>query len=147
MHTRYLFALIACSIALAVVACASGQKARTVSEHALVGRWEGVDRTGKPGAFHFHDDGAVILIIDGRPMGEPGGLGRLTYAADFSKDPIELDIIGIDGEGIEQGRILMIVRFLTPDRIKIRTFFNTVRPDDFSNETVDDTIVLDRRSD
>lgn len=147
MRVRTTLPLIAFSILLGLVACASGQKPPLEGKNNLIGRWEGVDRTGKPGAFDFHDDGAVILVIDGRPLGEPGGLGRLTYTVDLSKDPIELDIIGIDAGGSEQGRILMILRFLTPDRIKIRTYFNDVRPDDFTNETVDDTIVLDRRID
>ncbi len=142
VHTTLL--LIVLSMLLA---CASGQKQDPSGASALIGKWEGVDRTGKQGAFHFHEDGAVVLIIDGKPLGEPGGLGRLMYTADFSKRPIELDIIGIDAQGSEQGRILMIVHFISPDRIKIRTYFNDVRPDGFTNETVDDTIILDRRVD
>ena len=114
----------------------------------LIGKWAGLDRTGKQGAFHFFDDGNIILIIDGSPVGgvDAAGLGRLTYTADFSKDPIELDIIGLDSAENEHGAILMIIRFLTPDRIKIRTFFNETRPADFHDESPDDTIVLDRQA-
>ncbi len=147
---RHFYLAIAASILLGFVACSSGaKKTGSNSAAALIGKWEGIDRTGKPGAFSFHEDSSVILIIDGKPLGGPeaGGLGGLVYSADFSKDPIELDIIGVGGEGEEHGRILMIVRFLSPDRIKIRTFFNSIRPKDFSNETIDDTIVLDRRAD
>ncbi len=139
--------LFTLSILLGILSCASGDKTDTQGKNPLIGKWEGIDRTGKPGAFHFHEDGAVILIIDGKPLGEPGGLGKLIYTADFSKRPVELDIIGIDAVGSEQGRILMIVHFLNPDRIKIRTYFNDVRPDGFKDETVDDTIILDRRID
>jgi hypothetical protein len=114
----------------------------------LIGKWEGFDHTGKQGAFQFFEDGNVILIIDGSPLGgvEATGLGRLTYTADFSKNPSELDIIGLDPVGNEHGAILMIVKFITPDRIKIRTFFNETRPANFDDETTDDTIVLDRQA-
>ncbi len=113
----------------------------------LIGKWEGIDHTGKQGAFQFFDDGNIILIIDGRPLGgtDSNGLGRLTYTADFIKDPIELDIIGIDSSGTEHGKILMIVKFLTPDKIKIRTYFSETRPLDFDVESTDDTIILDRQ--
>lgn len=147
MRVQTTLPLIALSMLLMLIACASGQKQDPSDTSALVGKWEGVDRTGKLGAFHFHEDGGMVLIIDGKPLGEPGGLGKLIYTADFSKKPIELDIIGIDAQGSEQGRILMIVHFISPERIKIRTYFNDVRPDGFANETVDDTIVLDRRTD
>ncbi|MBN2159039.1 MAG: hypothetical protein JW807_06560 [Spirochaetes bacterium] len=108
-----------------------------------------MDRTGKMGAFQFFEDGSIILIIDGKPLGgqESNGLGRLRYTVDFSKDPVELDIIGIDPAGTERGKILMIVDFISRDRIKIRTFFNDTRPQNFDEENIDDTIVLDRRPD
>lgn len=115
-------------------------------ERSLIGKWEGVDRTGKPGAFHFFEDGNVVLIIDGKPLGGPesGGLGMLRFTVDYQKDPIELDIIGVDPSGAEQGKILMIVQFITDSKIKIRTYFNDIRPDSFDEETIDDTIVLER---
>lgn len=130
-----------------VVSCASGTKQAAIQkERTLIGKWEGIDRTGKPGAFQFFGDGSVNLIIDGRPLGGPdtGGLGRLRFSADYGKDPIELDIIGVDPAGAESGKILMIVRFVTDSKIKIRTFFNDTRPDNFDEETIDDTIVLER---
>lgn len=132
-----------------LVSCSSAAKKVFLPQRQhLIGKWEGLDHTGKQGAFQFFMDGNVILIIDGTSLGgaEATGLGKLTYTADFSKDPIELDIIGIDASGNEHGTILMIIRFLSPDRIKIRTFFNESRPASFDDETSDDTIVLDRQS-
>lgn len=118
-------------------------------ENTIIGRWEGVDRTGKMGAFEFFNNGNVLLVIDGRPLGGPdtNGSGSLKYTVDYSKDPIELDIIGADPNGAVSGKILMIVRFLSTDKIKIRTFFNDIRPENFDNETIDDTILLDRKTD
>ncbi len=142
-HT--LLALILTGAFLA--SCASGAKQAAVqNQRTLIGKWEGIDRTGKPGAFQFFEDGNVILIIDGKPLGGPdsGGLGMLRFTVDYLKDPIELDIIGVDPAGTEQAKILMIVRFVSDDKIKIRTFFNDMRPDNFDEETIDDTIVLDR---
>lgn len=147
-HTR-MKALIVFFIIAGMVSCASGAK-KTATKRAndLIGKWEGMDRTGKMGAFQFFEDGSIILIIDGRPMGgpDPNSLGRLTYTVDFSKDPIALDILGVDAVGGEHGKILMIVKFLTKDKIKIRTYFNDMRPENFDDETIDDTIILDRNT-
>ena len=141
--------LIVFFIIAGIASCASVTKKReTTSANKLIGKWEGIDHTGKLGAFQFFEDGSIILIIDGRPLGgpDPNSLGRLTYTADFSKDPVKLDILGIDSIGGEHGKILMIVRFLTNDKIKIRTYFNDVRPKNFDEETIDDTIILDRKA-
>jgi len=143
--------IISLVLSMGFLACSTETKKTAAGPPSptLVGRWEGVDRTGKPGAFHFFEDGTVILIIDGKPLGGPdsSGIGRLRYNADYAKDPIELDIIGIDANGVERGKILMIVQFMTRDRIKIRTHFNDARPRDFNEETIDDTILLDRKAD
>jgi hypothetical protein len=136
--------LLACAC---IASCASGTKKTAIQKiRTLVGKWEGVDRTGKLGAFQFFEDGKVILIIDGKPLGGPDAtaLGMLKFTVDYQKDPIELDILGIDPSGTEHGKILMIVRFVSDDKIKIRTFFNDARPENFDEETIDDTIVLDR---
>jgi hypothetical protein len=146
-HTRFGI-LIVFFIIAGIVSCASGTtKSAAKKGNDLIGKWEGVDRTGKLGAFQFFEDGSIILIIDGRPLGgsDPSSLGRLTYTTDFSKDPIKLDILGIDSIGGEHGKILMIVKFLTKDKIKIRTYFSEVRPENFDDETIDDTIILDRK--
>ncbi len=142
--------LIASVILLSLMACSSGaKKTETTSTFSLLGRWEGIDRTGKQGAFQFFENGEVILIIDGKPLGgiDSSGMGRLKYTADYTKDPIELDIIGIDSSGAVRGKILMIVKFMSKDRIKIRTHFDDARPQNFDEETIDDTIILDRKTD
>ncbi|HNW28952.1 MAG TPA: hypothetical protein PKN50_10780 [Spirochaetota bacterium] len=149
-HARYLMFISLVGL-LGFLACSTGTTKTGIPTPSatLVGKWEGVDRTGKPGAFHFFEDGSVILVIDGKPLGGPdsSGIGRLRYNADYTKDPIELDIIGIDSNGVERGKILMIVKFISPDKIKIRTHFNDARPQNFDEETIDDTILLDRKAD
>jgi hypothetical protein len=130
-----------------IVSCSSATKTTGIQKaKTLIGKWEGIDRTGKLGAFQFFEDGNVILVIDGKPLGGPetDGLSRLRFTANYQKDPIELDIIAIDPSGAETGKILMIVRFVDSDKIKIRTHFNDARPDNFNEETIDDTIVLER---
>ena len=132
------------------ISCSSGaRKTERPQNVSLVGKWEGVDRTGKLGAFHFSGSGDVTIVIDGKPLGSPevNGFGSLKFTIDYLKDPAPLDIIGIDQSGSERGRILMIVRFITNDKIKIRTYFNEERPENFDNESVDDTIILDRMPD
>lgn len=148
-HARHLM-LLSSLLLLGLLACSTGTKKTAVTPSAtLVGKWEGIDRTGKPGAFHFFEDGTVILVIDGKALGGPdsSGIGRLRYNADYTRDPIELDIVGIDSSGAEGGKILMIVKFVSKDRIKIRTHFNDTRPSNFDEETIDDTILLDRTTD
>lgn len=150
MSNTKILPVIASVFLIGFIACSTGLKKTDVADsHTLIGRWEGVDRTGKPGAFQFFQDGSVILIIDGKPLGGPDStaMGQLKFTADYTKDPIELDIIGIDTTGAERGKILMIVKFMSNDRIKIRTNFNEERPRNFDEETIDDTIILDRKKD
>lgn len=150
MVTNRIHAMMSVFVIIGVISCASEtRKSEATPASRLIGRWEGMDRTGKMGAFQFFEDGSIILIIDGRPLGGPdsNGLGRLRYTVDFSKDPVELDIIGIDPTGTERGKILMIIGFISSDRIKIRTYFNDIRPPNFEEESIDDTIVLDRQPD
>jgi hypothetical protein len=150
MRNAKILPIIASVFLIGFVACSTGtKKTEVTASHSLTGRWEGIDRTGKPGAFHFFQNGSVILIIDGKPLGGPDStaMGQLKFTADYTKDPIELDIIGIDSTGAERGKILMIVKFMSNDRIKIRTNFNDERPGNFDEETIDDTILLDRKKD
>jgi hypothetical protein len=146
-HARYLV-LLSSLLFLSLLACSSGATKPATRSDVLIGKWEGIDRTGKTGAFQFFKNGSVILIIDGKPLGGPdsNGMGSLRFTVDYTKDPIEMDIIGIDPSGAERGKILMIVKFMTKDRIKIRTHFNDVRPQNFDEETIDDTILLDRKT-
>jgi hypothetical protein len=147
-RSRSGFLAVACILAV-LVSCATGARKEERTHFSIVGRWEGVDRTGKRGAFCFSDKGEVTIIIDGKPLdgSEAGGFGVLRYTIDCSKDPAPLDIIGIDRSGAERGRVLMIVRFITRDRIKIRTFYSEERPPNFDRESVNDTIILDRQAD
>jgi hypothetical protein len=147
-YLAILFAGMLIAVSLLVSCTSVPAKAFVPQRQHLIGKWTGLDHTGKQGAFQFFEDGNIILTIDGSSVcgGESAGLGRLTYTVDFTREPIELDIIGIDSAGSEHGTILMIVRFLTPDRIKVRTFFNETRPVNFNDETADDTIVLDRQA-
>jgi hypothetical protein len=137
-------------VVLTFVSCAAGvTKQDSKPKFSIVGRWEGVDRTGRFGAFVFNENGKVTLIIDGKPLGnqDASDSGFLKYSIDFSKDPIELDIIGFDESGARRGNILMIVRIIASDSMKIRTYFNETRPVNFDNETPDDTIMLKRKTD
>ncbi len=134
----------------ALVSCTTGAKKQDAAQKfSITGRWEGVDRTGRLGAFEFSKNGKVTLIIDGKPLGaaDTGDSGYLKYSVDLSRDPIPLDIIGYDETGSRRGNILMIVRIINNDSIKIRTYFNETRPLNFENENPDDTILLMRKKD
>jgi len=144
---HYHIIIILAFIFMAFVSCASGVKKDAIRGFSIIGRWEGVDRTGRLGAFEFAENGNMTLIIDGRALGgsDQNETGSLKYTIDYTKDQIELDIIGIDEMGSPRGKILMIVRIITKNSIKIRTYFNETRPLNFDDETPDDTIILNRR--
>jgi hypothetical protein len=145
-NIRY-FPLILAFFMAGLIACSSAAPKAATKSATLIGKWDGVDRTGKPGAFHFFEDGSIMLVIDGKSLGgaDSNSMGRMKYTVDYTKDPIELDIIGIDPSGVERGKILMIVKFISKDKIKIRSYFNDSRPQNFDEETIDDTILLDRK--
>ena len=144
---HYGIPIILAFIFVALVSCASGVKKDTISGFSIIGKWEGVDRTGRLGAFEFAENGNMTLSIDGKPLGgsDPIDTGSLKYTIDYTKEQIELDIIGIDETGSQRGKILMIVRIITKNSIKIRTYFNETRPLNFDEETPDDTIILNRK--
>ncbi len=146
-HARFITLILTCFMA-ALMACSSATPKAATRPASLIGKWEGIDRTGKPGAFHFFEDGSITLVIDGKSLGgaDSNAMGRMKYTVDYTKDPIELDIIGIDPSGVERGTILMIVKFISKDKIKIRSYFNDDRPQNFDEEAIDDTIILDRKS-
>ncbi len=145
-HVRYVPLVLSFFMA-GLMACSSTTPKAVTKSATLIGKWEGVDRTGKPGAFHFFEDGSIILVIDGKSLGgaDSNSMGRMKFTVDYTRHPIELDIIGIDPTGIERGKILMIVKFISKDKIKIRSYFNDERPQGFGEETIDDTIILDRK--
>jgi hypothetical protein len=141
--------IILAFIFVTFISCATGViKSDTASNFSIIGKWEGVDRTGRLGAFEFAENGNMTLIIDGKPLGssDPSDSGTLKYTIDYSKEQIELDIIGIDETGSQRGTILMIIRIISKNSIKIRTYFNETRPANFDDETPDDTIILNRTS-
>jgi hypothetical protein len=142
IHIAIVLIILSCGFS-----CSSGTKMTDIrNDYTLVGKWTGVDRTGKQGSFEFFDDNSMVLIIDGNSLGgqDPNGLGRLKYTADYSKKPIPLDITGVDQEGLEPGKVLMIVNFQSKDKIIIKTYFNEVRPDNSNRET-DYVFILERQ--
>ena len=86
----------------------------------IIGEWEGIDDTGKKARMIFDKDGYAKMVRDAEVAGGPGISGEpgLRYQIDYSKDPIALDLIRIDGSGNELDRMPIKVKFISADRIE-----------------------------
>ncbi len=141
------YALIVVTLALAAgvalpASAAPDAAAQSVSTVDLVGTWEG-ESAGEIGRFIFMPDGSADIIKEGESLRTslPEG-AKLRYETDTGKVPMEMDIVAIAPHGNELGRLKMIFAVLEARRIKLRTFFNDVRPAGFDDGAKDDTIVL-----
>ena len=139
--------LIVATLALVVgvalpVSAAPGVAAQPVSTVDLVGTWEG-ESVGETGRFVFLADGQADIFQEGKSLRAslPAG-AKLRYETNTGKAPMEMDLVAISPDGIELGRLKMIFAVLEARRIKLRTFFNDVRPAAFDDEAKDDTVVL-----
>ena len=145
MKHSYLLNIVISIVVLGFVSCATGAKKGSGADCSwIIGTWEGKDGTGKTGIFDFTSDNKITLIIDDQRMGGPD---LLRYSINCAKKPVELEILGIDAEGKQRGKISMIVNMISKDRIKIKTYFNDSTPLGFDNETSENTITLDRKPD
>ncbi|HOV15771.1 MAG TPA: hypothetical protein PK771_15890, partial [Spirochaetota bacterium] len=61
-------------------------------------------------------------------------ISSIVYVIDFAAKPITLDIVFMSK--ISQSIVYkMIIEFLSPDIIRVNTYFNHKRPTDFDNST------------
>lgn len=96
----------------------------------IVGSWRADEKL----RYVFNPDGFVTVYMGEQIMGGSGLFGdsALKYEIDFSKKPIRLDLVHFDkASNTEKGRMAMIVRFETKDKMKIKTFNNNTYPEKF----------------
>jgi hypothetical protein len=107
-------------------------------EKELIGEWEGKDYKDRAASFIFSENRQVKLIKDSIVL-------EGSWRVDNSRNPIALDII-VQRTANETDTFLMIIRFITKDKIQLRMSDDkNARPQEFS--TVDERlqIVLQRK--
>lgn len=105
----------------------------------IVGKWEGKSRQGVTISYEFKADNTVMWQIH-RPKSPKPISAR--YSIDYSTDPAELDIFDFDYPAMAGVRLLAIVEFISPTKIKIDAVQSApsskdTRPTRFSKETVE----------
>jgi hypothetical protein len=127
------------------ICCSSLSHINSSSSPNLVGNWQGTSE-GELGGLILKADGKVDIFKKGESIKEEiiKNRGDLIYTVDESKTPKYLDIIIITNSGAEIGRLKMIFEYIDSKSIRVRTFFNENRPNDFLNCTEEDTIILNK---
>ncbi len=104
-------------------------------EFSIVGTWEGIDDE-EVGYFIFQEDGYAFIQRNGEKFGGKdfdieGKKGSMYYEIDYSKDPMEIDIVMEFSDNSAQKRLLFIVKKITNDKIHMAVGFSGERPTTF----------------
>ena len=139
MENRYFYTItLFLCLSLAYLNCAKQQiiKHKTsFSKKVHLGNWVGTDNRRR-GWLNFYSNGLASFAVGSKAFGGPNKTkdGALLYQIDYSKNPISLDLIAVDEDYLEQRRIQMIVKFITPRKMVICTFMNQTRPKNFDEK-------------
>jgi len=114
-----------------------------------VGKWKGVEDTGSPFIIELDDDGYAAITIGNQVLGgshEAEGENSLKYEVNYEQTPYWLDLIRIDENGKEVGRIKSIFRLEGQNKLFWKGNMNDPgnRPFAFDPKDTLDTISLKR---
>ncbi|MGR3317520.1 MAG: hypothetical protein ACUZ8O_03495 [Candidatus Anammoxibacter sp.] len=129
---------------LAILALVLSSCATISNKHQIVGKWNADERL----SYVFDKDGYAKIYMGEQVIGGSDLFSgsALKYEIDYSKDPVTLDLIHIDkSNGEERNRMAMIVKFLSDNKILIKTFNSSNRPEKF-NENDENVFTLNRDS-
>ncbi len=104
----------------------------------LIGKWEAKDGDGVTGSLNFIDSKNIIVTIPGQPL--PKG----TYTIDTTKNPMWFDITIKDGNNILTMKGLL--KLTSESTLKWQIFDDGKRPETFTNEKDNNTIILKRKN-
>ncbi|MGR3221142.1 MAG: hypothetical protein ACUZ8H_15205 [Candidatus Anammoxibacter sp.] len=99
-------------------------------KHQIIGKWNADARL----SYEFDSDGYAKIYMGEQVIGGSDLFSgsALKYEIDYSKDPVTLDLIHIDkSNNEERNRMAMIIKFLSANKIKIKTFNSSERPEKF----------------
>lgn len=128
------------------------------SSKTIIGEWNAIDTWENKSKFIFSEDGYISMMInnefvDGRNFIIRGRKNNnekaeIKYSVDYTKNPIEIDIIALkneDGKPKEYGRMLCILKFVSNDET-ILIISMGKRDLDFNTENKDRIIKLSRQN-
>ncbi|HMH32681.1 MAG TPA: hypothetical protein VK543_06600 [Puia sp.] len=113
--------------------CFNNLHAQIHTLNDLQGEWESTDK-GKKGSVHFMDDNKILMIF---PNGQ---MLRGVYQVNFSKDPVDIDIIRSTGDTL-QG----LVEFLDDVTIRWKIFPLHNRTDNLSKQKNTSVAIFKRK--
>lgn len=110
----------------------------------LTGSWEGVNRKGDNAVFQFYSGGTAQFTLNGKPLVPTAPNGpTLKYVVNSDKSPVWLDLIGIDENGKELGRMKFIIELIGSKEMRIQAEKGLiVRPEKFGPADSPHIIVL-----
>jgi hypothetical protein len=115
------------------------------SEFSIVGKWKG--EVGKDiGYITFQNDGYAFFeyqgqIIGGKEYVVNGIKGTMTYEVNYSKTPMDIDLIVKKIESGEINKLFCIAEKIDKNVIKFQMDFNGNRPMEFNDN---DAIIFQR---
>ncbi len=137
MRLSILLGLVMLVFAL-LAGCSSSQISpqSRFAKKAHLGTWKGKDSSGRSGALLLYENGFAAFFIGEKEFGSPNlkEQGALLYQIDYSQEPIHLDLIGVNSQYEEIWRVKMLVEIYNGSEMRICTFMNELRPQEFGSK-------------
>lgn len=124
----------------------------------IIGEWDASDFWANKSKFIFSEDGYISMtingeLVDGRNFIIKGGndndkKSEIKYTIDYTKNPIEIDIIASKyehGSAVERGRMLCVLKFI--DDIEAQLLISRgKRESEFNDENKDRIMNLSKNN-
>src|SRR5262245_26630882 len=109
---------------LLIVLALIGHGCSKKPDDRLIGEWKGTDSGGNIGSFIFNRDRTVRMVMGNVVLDGPTVGGKVEWRIDATRDPISLDLVVTRQSG-EQDVLPMIIRFITDQKLQLRTTRDT----------------------
>ncbi len=100
-----------------------------IRPYQLVGIWKNENMS-----YTFDKDGYATITMGMQTIGGAGKFkdSSLKYEIDYTQTPMTLDLVHFDTKNNRvRNRMAMIVKFITKDKIQVKTFNNDTYPEKF----------------
>lgn len=124
----------------------------------IIGEWDASDFWKNKSKFIFSEDGYISMttngeLVDGRNFIIKGGndngkKSEIKYTIDYTKNPIEIDIIASKnehGSAVERGRMLCILKFIDDNEAQL-LISRGKRESEFNDENKDRIMNLSKNN-
>ncbi|CAM1339693.1 hypothetical protein [Tenacibaculum aestuarii] len=115
------------------------------TDFSIVGKWKGEDKK-EVGYIVFKENGYAYFKSQGQTLGGKkfvidGEKATMSYEVDYTKTPIEIDLVVRTKKSGEISRLLCIAEKIKENAIKLQFGFNGKRPTEFNDK---DGIIFQR---